>query len=308
MKTSSVLITGARGFLGRHIAARYKKLGYIVAGVGHDSSQFEGESSLDRWVESDITLESLRRIKQTFDIIIHCAGSGSVGFSMEDPHEDFQRNVPSTSAVLEYIRQSKQRPRLLFISSAAVYDAKNSRRITEADDLQPVSFYGLHKKMSEELCHFYSRWHGMPITIIRFFSLYGPGLTKQLLWDACKKLSEDTKDVSFRGTGEEKRDWLYVDDAIRLIVNLSERPGGTGVETYNGASGQSHTVREMVTRVADELGIRKRIVFNSGKSPGYPAAYLADVTMALQTGWKPLVPLNEGIQKYVQWFKSYHST
>jgi UDP-glucose 4-epimerase len=100
-----VLVTGAYGFLGRNVAKEFKKAGNYVAGIGHgkwDKDEYS-KWGIDDWYETTITFEALLNINHKFDIIIHCGGSGSVGFSWENPYEDFQKSVGSTLSVLEYI-------------------------------------------------------------------------------------------------------------------------------------------------------------------------------------------------------------
>ena len=105
---------------------------------------------------------------------------------------------------------------LVIPSSAAVYGQKNEKSISVHDVLNPVSPYGNHKRICETLSKFYSNYYKLRISIIRLFSLYGPGLKKQLLWDACNKIYSG--DQIYSGTGLEKRDWIYIEDAINLIL------------------------------------------------------------------------------------------
>ena len=109
--------------------------------------------------------------------------------------------------------------------------------------LAPLSPYGLHKCLAEDLCRFYAAYWKLPIAVIRFFSLYGEGLRKQLLWDACKKLHGDA--FIFEGTGNEERDWLHVEDAVRLIALAGEHASSL-CPIVNGGSGAARSVRSVL--------------------------------------------------------------
>ena len=301
MKT--VLVTGAYGFLGRNIAAAFKSMGWRVLAVGHgewSSDEYRG-FGINQWVRSDITLEALNLFPGDIDLIVHCAGSGSVGYSLQQPMDDFQKTVDSTLAVLEYMRLHQPAAKLVYPSSAAVYGQQDNRPIREDEPLTPVSPYGCHKKIAEELCASYAGSFGLNITIVRFFSIYGEGLRKQLLWDACARLASETGKLEFFGTGEETRDWLHISDAVSLIALLART--GDSFVIINGAGGVKVTIREILTTLARQFGRTEPICFNGAGRPGDPHFYHADITRALNLGWKPSVFLAEGAASYVRWFK-----
>src|SRR4051812_38158698 len=216
MKT--MLVTGAYGFVGRHVARAASRAGYAVSGIGHGTWTREEARAwgLQDWRTDDVTLESLLTYGGTPDVICHCAGSGSVGFSMTHPQQDFSRTVVGTLAVLEFIRQSSPQTRMVLPSSAGVYGHCETMPISIDTPLRPTSPYGFHKKMAEELCQSYARNFDVRCAIVRLFSVYGVGLRKQLLWDACQKISGN--ELEFFGTGKETRDWIHVDDAAALLI------------------------------------------------------------------------------------------
>ncbi|MBI5100165.1 MAG: NAD-dependent epimerase/dehydratase family protein [Nitrospirae bacterium] len=296
-----VLITGTHGFLGRHTASTFKKLGYNVTGVGHGKWENEHfrDYGIDAWFEADITFDSLKTANSNFDIIVHCAGSGSVGDSIKNPALDFQKTVDTSLAVLEYMRISNPEALLIYPSSSGVYGEKDDRPISETEDLAPASPYGSNKKTTEELCRYYSNNFGLRISIIRFFSLYGNGLKKQLLWDACKKLSKGEN--TFYGTGEETRDFLHIDDATELIYRLAETNGA--FEIFNGAAGRRLTIKTILNMVASELGKNTKVVFDGKCRKGDPRYYHADISKALKLGWCPNVTIENGIKAYIDWYK-----
>jgi UDP-glucose 4-epimerase len=268
--------------------------------IGWKGEDF-GSFGITEWRESDVTIESLSEFRQKFDLIVHCAGSGSVGYSLAHPKEDFDKTVNTTLAVLEYMRLQNQGASLVYPSSAAVYGLKDDRPIREDEPLHPLSPYGYHKKITEELCESYCRHYGLKVSIIRFFSIYGDGLKKQLLWEACEKFSGSDGEAAFFGTGEETRDFLHVQDAVGLIAKASAEAGSFDI--INGGSGQRHTVQEVLELMAKEFGGSKPVVFTGEVREGDPKYYLADTARAESLGWKPQRDLKNGVKEYVRWFK-----
>lgn len=303
MKT--VLVTGAHGFLGRNVAATFSQAGYEVHGIGIGT--WSGEAPADfgirNWHETSISLDTLKTMNCNPDVVVHCAGSGSVGFSLGHPYKDFSMTVDTTAAVLEYIRTSAPQAKLIYPSSAAVYGCRHSGPFKETCQPDPVSPYGMHKLIAEQLCLSAARNFGLDCRIVRFFSLYGPGLRKQLLWDACQRLSAAAGGrVEFFGTGQETRDWLHVRDAAALMLVLAEREPSPLI--VNGASGEGCSVQAMLIALNDALGSRASIGFNNQVRAGDPQHLQADMGCVAGLGWKAKVTLSEGLKEYAEWFKS----
>lgn len=298
-----ILITGTYGFLGRHTARHFKSLGYYVIALGHGTWK-QGEQNtwgIDDWLSADITLANLGALETEFDIIVHCAGSGSVAYSMQEPMKDFQRSVQSTLAILEYMRLYNPNAKLIYPSSPAVQGVHENSPIKEEDSCHPVSPYGVHKKIAEDLCLSYKKHFGLNISIIRFFSIYGDSLQKQLLWDAANKFIENPKEATFWGSGDETRDWLHVDDAVTLMATLSEL---TNIpEIVNAGSGMKYTIAETLSLLRDVLNMKSSITFNAQIKEGDPKYYWASIEKAESIGWKPKVSFEDGIQRYARWFK-----
>jgi len=297
-----VLITGAHGFLGRYCAREFNRSGWRVIGIGLGA--WENESPADygisEWIEAGVTVDSLLSIGRHVDAVIHCAGSGSVGYSLTFPYDDFRMTVDTTASVLEFIRTAAPAARLVYPSSAAVYGCLYNGPICEESQLAPVSPYGVHKRIAEELCISYSRNFQVASSVIRFFSLYGPGLRKQLMWDACTRMAKGGP-IEFSGSGDEVRDWLHVSDAAVLMRLVAEAPAAGLV--INGGSGRTVTVRDALEQTATFLAVGAQLSFNGKEREGDPRHLEADISSALNLGWRPLVPLEDGIAEYVNWFR-----
>lgn len=298
------LVTGGYGFLGRAVARKLKQHGYRVVGVGHGrwASDEALTHGFDVWLTAPVSLSSLMTLNEPFDLVVHCAGSGSVGYSQTNPLQDFNRTVNSTADLLEYLRLNESRALLVYPSSAGVYGAKDDTPIKESDAPNPISPYGFHKKIAEDLLASYSRNFGTRVAIIRFFSIYGPGLTKQLLWDASVRLSTAQDEAVFWGTGEETRDWIHLADATELIAKLADSAALFSV--VNGATGARVTVETVIHMLRDALGVDAKIMFNGVTKPGDPRFYLADVSRLRDLGLAPTVTLADGLERYARWFKT----
>lgn len=299
-----VLITGAYGFLGRNIAREYKSKGnYYVIGLGH-GKWYRDEFlkwGIDEWFETTITLEALLNVGKKFDVIVHCGGGGSVAFSRVHPYEDFQKTVQSTLSILEFIRLSNPGCKFIYPSSPAAQGSFGDFQIKENMSSSPLSPYGFHKKIAEDICFSYHKTYNITVGIVRFFSVYGNGLRKQLLWDACSKVAE-SEEVVFFGTGTETRDWIHVDDASRLLLLFSE--GDFGFKIINGANGERITVKQVVTALSTHFDKPVQIKFNGIVKEGDPQHFWADISEALSLNWKPEIKLSDGLKNYVTFFKT----
>lgn len=298
----AALVTGASGFLGRYTARLLSAEGYLVTGIGHgDWSREEWRSwGLAAWGQADVTTQTLLELDCKPDVLVHCAGSGSVTASIKTPLSDFERTVVTTAHVLEYVRLHAPSCSVIYPSSASVYGTTASVPIREDSPAAPISQYGTHKLMAEQMIASYCRQFGMSASIVRFFSVYGAGLRKQLLWDAASKLASD--DLTFMGTGDEVRDWLHVEDAARLMLTAS-RNSSTDCPTVNGGSGGGVSVRDVVTHLGRGLlGREIAPSFSGVRRIGDPSRYVADIERSKAWGWRPERDWKDGVTEYASWW------
>jgi UDP-glucose 4-epimerase len=298
-----VLVTGAYGFLGRHVARFFSQKGHTVVGIGHGEWQRDEWElwGLSGWHCADVTLQTLEQQVGTPSIIVHCAGGGSVSFSIDDPIADFERTVVTTAHVLEYVRTVAPSCRVVYPSSASIYGTVDELPIQEDCHAAPISQYGVHKLMAEQMVASYARQFGTSAAIVRLFSVYGCGLRKQLLWDACRKLANH--DNVFMGTGEEVRDWLHVEDAAELLLVAA---GHASVEcpTINGGTGEGITVREVLVHLGKCLPLEEQTpTFSGAHRMGDPSRFVAHIDTAKAWGWRPKRLWKQGIQDYASWWK-----
>lgn len=298
----SILITGAHGFIGSNAALFFSKKGFNVIGAGHSRNTYDIKKNVfDEWIEGDITLKLLSKIKKEFYVIIHCAGSSSVSNSFINPKKDYEMTVKTTHAVLEYMKKYNPTAKLIYPSSAAVYGITNKKAIKETKPYNPISPYGRHKKIAEELCKSYHHSFNLQINIIRFFSLYGINLKKQLLFDACQKISSKQSTITFYGTGNETRDFLNIKDALDLIMLIMKKNNKFLI--INGGSGKSTSVKQVIKLLLTYFNTEKKVVFNGIEKPGDPKHYMADISNIKKLNWLPRLTIEESLKEYVAWFK-----
>jgi UDP-glucose 4-epimerase len=301
MEGTSIVVTGAHGFLGRHVARCFARKGHTVLGIGHgDWPRAEWESwGLSGWQHADVTLQVLEKYAAAPAAIVHCAGSGSVADSIADPQADFERTVTTTEHVLQYVRSHAPACKVVYPSSAGVYGAVESVPIHEESPTVPISGYGTHKLIAEQMVASHARQFGTAASIVRLFSVYGCGLRKQLLWDACRKFAAN--DTVFMGTGLEVRDWLHVEDAAELLAAAVER-ASPECPIVNGGSGEGVTVRDVLVHLGSSF--QKQPSFSGTQRAGDPSRYIADIGRAKAWGWQPTHHWKAGVAEYAAWWNS----
>ncbi len=309
MKHSRIaIVTGAAGFIGGHLTRKLRDEGFVVGGLGHgDMPQNERhERGLSMWVNGDVNRSNLTCIATELGCpqsIFHLAGGSSVAASMMAPYADYEKTCTSTMEVAEWVRIQSPETKVNFVSSAAVYGNKHSKPIIEASVLEPYSIYGMSKYIAELLLSAYSKNYGLNISIVRLFSVYGPGLRKQLLWDICNRLASGVDSLSLGGEGVERRDWIHVRDAVSIILAAMR---ATGPEPYivNGGTGIGIDVATIARRLAFAYsGKEVDLVFSGLKRAGDPDYLVADTGRVRGLGIATHCDLDSGLKEYVTWFK-----
>lgn len=304
MNKKIALVTGAYGTIGRYVALTLASNNWTVIGIGHGKYKKKEQAAwgISAWHDDDVTLKSLVALNIQPSLIFHGAGSGAVSTSFAEPHSDFHNMVVTTAATLEYLRINCPEASFVYPSSAAVYGATQSLPMLETDHLQPVSPYGVHKKISEELIQEYAQIFGLKCSIVRLFSIYGEGFRKQLIWDACQRISAN--ESLFFGTGRETRDWLHISDAANLIIRGAAHASHT-CPIVNGGSGIAVSIQTVLSVIFKLMGRHDLPLFCGTQRKGDPLHYHADMQRAFSWNWQPNIPLETGLAAYVSWFKQY---
>lgn len=297
----TILILGSQGFIGNALVNFYVKKGWDVHGVDlmetatrnyhyHKVSRLSPEFD-----------ELLQKIN--FNACINAAGSGNVSYSMTHPVIDFEANSLDVIRILDAIRRLRPACKYIHISSAAVYGNPLHLPVSEKDILKPLSPYGWHKLISEQICYEYASVYNISTSILRPFSIYGPGLKKQLFWDLYQKSLFGDNEISIWGTGKETRDFIFIADFMHAVNAILQSENGSN-QIYNVASGCETTIHEAVSLFYDLVNKDIKPVFNCQVRPGDPLNWRADISKLTSLGFKPEVNFKSGIKELVTWIKS----
>ncbi|MGN7986700.1 NAD-dependent epimerase/dehydratase family protein [Pedobacter sp. 22226] len=296
-----LLIIGAKGFIGSHAYQHFKNTEEYITYASdivndyNDPNYFQISSS-----DADFT-QLVRKLKP--DWCINCAGAASVQDSFIKPLRDFSLNVNNVQKILFAIKEEHPSCKFIQVSSAAVYGNATKLPIEESATLNPLSPYGIHKKQAEELCETYHKYFGVNTYILRIFSAYGDGLTKQLFWDLYQKFNFENNTVTLFGTGNETRDFIHANDIVQcfeMIIKNAE----VGFDIYNIANGKQLKIKDLVA-VFKTLGNfdKKTVEFLGDNRTGDPLYWEADISKIVKLGYQSRISLNDGLKDYISWLR-----
>ena len=292
-----ILIIGSKGFIGSHCISILKQQ-HIVYGC-----DVVNDYAAENYYQIDATNADYKEVFKTqqFDACINCSGAASVPDSFKHPFRDFSLNTLNVVKILEAIKELQAGCKFINLSSAAVYGNPEKLPITEDCPLIPLSPYGLHKRQAEEIIDEYAGFYNLQTCSLRLFSVYGPGLCKQLFWDLHTKIMQSDQ-IELWGTGNESRDFIYVDDVVNAITCVIKKAEFKG-ECINVSGGIETSIKSVVELFQQEHFKPFNFFFAGQQSPGYPVNWRANVDKLKNMGFKPQVSLKQGLQKYIAWLQ-----
>lgn len=296
-----ILIIGSKGFIGHHTLAHFRRLGDEYETWGCDVMVDYVQKN---YLLLDTTNADFKSIfnQQSFDYCINCSGAADVSDSFVHPWRDFQLNTVNVYKILDAIRLHNPKCRFLNLSSAAVYGNPTVLPISAKSLLGPLSPYGEHKQMAEQVCQEFYSLFGVATCSLRIFSAYGEGLRKQLFWDLHRKASESnaSESVEILGTGDESRDFIYILDLVRCIEIIMIH-GTFTAEAINVGNGEEISIRKAVDTFYSLYPEKIRYHFSGEQRIGYPTNWCADVSEIRKMGYKPRFTLLDGLNNYSEW-------
>jgi UDP-glucuronate 4-epimerase len=313
-----VLITGGAGFIGSHTAEALLARGDSVTVLDNFNTFYapalkrENVALLERaapgrvrLVEGDIRDAALvgeLLSEGAFDGVIHLAAMAGVRPSVQDPllYEDV--NVRGTLILLEELRK-RPATRFVFASSSSVYGANDSVPFREVDDIhRPVSPYAATKRAGELVCYTHHHLYGIPITCLRFFTVYGPRQRPEMAIHKFVRATLRGEAIPFYGDGSTRRDYTYVDDIVDGVVRALDRC--RGYEIYNLGESATTSLEELVAWIGEACG-KAPILDRQPMQPGDVLITYADVTKAKrELGYAPSTSVRDGLARFVAWYRA----
>lgn len=312
------LVTGGAGFIGSHLCEALLAQGHTVVALDNFNDYYDPRL---KWrnlaplaqrpgftvVEGDILdLGKLQSLfgANSFEAIIHLAARAGVRPSIAQPMLYEQVNIQGTMNLLEMARQH-QVPKFILGSTSSVYGENRKVPFSEDDPVDnPISPYAATKKACELICYTYHHLYGLPVTCLRFFTVYGPRQRPDMAIHKFTQLIATGQKVPMFGDGTTKRDYTYVADIIDGICRALERCSGYHI--YNLGESQTIALHQLITLIAKNLGTEARIERLPLQPGDVPITY-ADVSRAQrELGYQPRVNIETGVYHFVEWFKEVH--
>jgi UDP-glucuronate 4-epimerase len=319
-----VLVTGAAGFIGSHVAERLLSAGAVVVGVDNFDPFYDPalkRANLERartdprftFVEADCAepgelegaLDAVGA-PDDIDVIVHLAAKAGVRPSIEKPGAYVRANLVATQVMLDLARRRQVR-RFVFGSSSSVYG--NNVRVPFAEDDpvdRPISPYAATKRAGELLCHAHHHLYGTTTHCLRFFTVYGPRQRPDLAIRKFATLMLRGEEIPMFGDGSTERDYTWIDDIVDGVETSVQRTAAAAGEfqIINLGGHRTTTLSRLIALIADAVGVEPRIR-RLADQPGDVRRTFADVTRARQLlGYEPATPIERGIPAFVQWLKA----
>ncbi len=337
MSDQAVLVTGAAGFIGFHVAQRLLRDGRTVVGLDIVNDYYDPKLKEARleilkreagfsFVKMNLTdrvgIKSLFA-KYRFPVVIHLAAQAGVRYSLEHPHAYVDANMEGFINVLEGCRHNEC-THLLFASSSSVYGSNTKLPFSVQDNVDhPVSLYAASKKANELMAHAYSHLYRIPSTGLRFFTVYGPWGRPDMAMFIFAKAILGGKPIKLFNHGNMRRDFTYVDDVTEAIVRLMGRPPQANPQwsgdkpdpstsaapwkVYNVGNNHPEDLLHVVALLEKEFGRTAEKEMLPMQPGDVPATYADVEELSRDVGFRPATRIEDGIARFAKWYRGHHN-
>ena len=321
-----VIVTGAAGFIGFHVSNALMARGDTVVGIDNINDYYDVNlkharldilNAQDGFEFHKADLSDADAINKIFDDakadkIIHLAAQAGVRYSIKNPHAYIQSNIVGHLNILEACRHSKTIQNCVYASSSSVY-GMNDKKPFSTDDFvdNPISLYAATKKSDELMSYCYSHLYDIPLTGLRFFTVYGAYGRPDMAYFSFTKDILEGRTIKVFNHGQMKRDFTYIDDIVAGILGALDNPPakdekGVAHKIYNLGNNQSETLGDFIETIEGALGQ----VADKEMLPmqdGDVVETFADITESQKDlGYSPSTPISEGIPKFVEWYRDFY--
>lgn len=331
----NVLVTGAAGFIGMHLSQRLLARGDQVVGVDNLNDYYDPQLKRDRlarltskpgfrFEQMDIAdREGMKALfeRESFDVVVNLAAQAGVRYSLVNPHAYIDANIVGFTNVLEGCRHHGVK-HLVYASSSSVYGGNEDMPFSEHAGVDhPISLYAATKKANELMAHTYSHLYGLPTTGLRFFTVYGPWGRPDMALFLFTKAMIEGRPIELFNEGRMQRDFTYVDDIVEGVVRVIDRPAAplegfdkkqpdparswAPFRVFNIGNQGPVELMQFVGAIEKALGVTAQKQMRP-MQPGDVPATFADVSELTDwTGFKPGTPIEAGVARFVEWYRSY---
>lgn len=318
-----ILVTGAAGFIGYHVAQALLARGDTVVGVDNLNTYYDPRLKHVRlgrlarharfvFVEADVSeraaMAAVPSAHPEIGRVIHLAAQAGVRHSMVDPYAYVQANVMGHLVVLETARALPDVSHLVYASTSSVYGANDVLPYRESDRVDtPLSVYAATKRADELISHAYGHLYGLRQTGLRFFTVYGPWGRPDMAYYSFARAIAAGEPITLYEGGRLRRDFTYIDDIVAGVLGCLERPPADGTSrVFNIGNHRAESVATLVRLLEEGLG-REAVVREAPRPATDVVATYADIdAIAGLTGFQPRIDLAEGIARFVAWFREWH--
>jgi len=305
-----ILITGGAGFIGSWLADALSQLDAEVTIFDNlCTGKIQNINPIlksVKFVKGDIRdNEILKRATKNKDYVFHLAANANVPNSVNNPEHDFDVNARGAFNVLRAVHKLGSKARVIYASTAAVYGEPVYTPIDETHPLKPISPYGASKLSGEAYCFAFHQAYDLEVTVLRLFNIYGPRQPRYVVYDFLKKLSQNQRKLEVLGTGQQRRDFTYVTDAVNAFLLAAHNNQVVG-QALNIGSGTAVSIKELALLILRLQGLYRNtsLEFTGFSWKGDVKTFLADISRAKKVlGYEPKVSLTEGLQLEIGWFK-----
>ena len=331
-----ILVTGAAGFIGFYVSKWLATQGHTVTGIDNLNDYYNVSLKNDRLIELEpiktfrfkkINISDYENLSLLFELekfgrVVHLAAQAGVRYSIENPRAYVESNIDGFLNILECCRYNKIE-HLLYASSSSVYGANEKIPFSEEDQVDhPLSFYAASKKANESMAHTYSHLYQLPTTGLRFFTVYGPWGRPDMSPFLFAKSIMEGKPLKIFNNGKHQRDFTYIDDIVQGVIRTldvipSSNPKWSGLSPdpssskapwrlYNIGNSKPVELMYFIKCLEKSLGKTTKKEFLPIQ-PGDVEDTYADTSILMrEVGYKPTTPVETGVNKFVDWFLTYH--
>jgi UDP-glucuronate 4-epimerase len=322
----SVLVTGAAGFIGAHVCRALLARGERVVGLDNLNPYYDpalkqarlaaltGDAAPGAFAFHRLDLAdhdsvmTLMRAERELDRVVHLGAQAGVRWSLEQPFAYTSANVTGQLAILEGVRRSEGRiGHLVYASTSSVYGSRTDGAFRETDRTDhPASLYAATKLAGELMGKCYAELYRLPLTGLRFFTVYGPWGRPDMAYWLFTRAMLDGRPIRLFNEGRMRRDFTFVDDVVSGILAVLDRPAAPGEHrTYNIGNSHPEELLDMVALLEELLGVAAKRELLPMQPGDVPATYADVSAMRRDVGWAPTTDLRTGLTRFVAWWRGH---